>query len=195
MAIDYERLWRHVIGQCPRPFRSIHGPLHWYRVERSGVLLARITGADLDVVRLFAVFHDSRRQNEGLDPEHGRRGAELAAALRGVLYDLAEDRFQLLREACTDHTAGVRHPEPTIGTCWDSDRLDLPRVGQIPAPAFMSTEMGRHMAEMVRPSTAAVLASRSRYPAAVTKLYRYVAGFGSRRTAAPGSPRVTGGQR
>ena len=29
--------------------------------------------------------------------------------------------------------------DPTIGTCWDADRLHLPRVSIEPNPAFFST--------------------------------------------------------
>jgi len=32
--------------------------------------------AIVKVVRLFAVFHDSRREDDSLDYEHGRRGAK-----------------------------------------------------------------------------------------------------------------------
>ena len=38
--------------------------------------------ADEEVVRLFAVFHDSCRENEHRDPQHGPRGARLAIDFR-----------------------------------------------------------------------------------------------------------------
>ena len=44
------------------PKNSVHGPRHWRRVERNGLLLATRSGANIAVVRLFALFHDSRRQ-------------------------------------------------------------------------------------------------------------------------------------
>jgi len=37
-----------------------------------------VPSADPDVVFCFALFHDSMRFNEFDDPEHGRRGGELA---------------------------------------------------------------------------------------------------------------------
>ena len=37
---------------------DIHGIEHWHQVEYNGMLLAKKTGADFDVVRLFAIFHD-----------------------------------------------------------------------------------------------------------------------------------------
>jgi len=147
MNLDFDALWSRVTAQFHAPMYSVHGPDHWRRVERNGLLPATRTGADQDVVRLFALFHDSRRQNEGHDPAHGARGAEFAAQLRGIAYPLSDDRFELLRYACHWHTDGEHHDDPTIATCWDADRLDLGRVGIIPDPEYMSTEFGKEIAE------------------------------------------------
>jgi uncharacterized protein len=117
---------------------SAHGPTHWRRVETIGMKLARETGADEMVVRLFAWFHDSRRENESLDHDHGRRGADLAASLRGKLFELDNKRFETLLFACRLHTGGMSG-DATIGTCWDADRLDLYRVGLIPDRKYLNT--------------------------------------------------------
>ena len=101
--------------------------------------LAKATGANVEVIQLFAVFHDSRRINEGVDTDHGRRGAELAAEMRGDLFDLADDEFALLRFACAHHTDGLVDADITIQTCWDADRLDLGRVGTMPEPKKLCT--------------------------------------------------------
>ncbi len=145
--IDYENLWRMVI-EAPnhRDQYSVHGPDHWRRVERNGCVLAFKTGANFNVVRLFALFHDSRRENDGWDPEHGKRGAEFAASFRGSAFTLSDEEFNLLHYACVWHTDSHSHEDPTIGTCWDADRLDLGRVGMIPDPAFMSTAFGAEIA-------------------------------------------------
>ena len=138
-------LWKLVISQCHAPAYSVHGPDHWRRVERNGLLLATHTGAETTVVHLFALFHDSRRGNDDWDEGHGARGAEFAATLRGHAFDLDDARFALLHYACVWHTDGEHHEDPTIATCWD-DRLDLNRVSVIPDPAFMSTDFGREIA-------------------------------------------------
>ena len=44
------------------------------------------------------------------------------------------------------HTHGQLIDEPTIGTCWDADRLDLGRVGTEPEARYMSTDFGREIA-------------------------------------------------
>lgn len=145
--IDFEELFQTVI-KAPnhRDRYSVHGPDHWRRVERNGCILASRTGANVVVVRLFALFHDSRRENESWDPDHGKRGAEYAASLRGSEFQLSDQEFDLLHYACVWHTDGHQHDDPTIGTCWDADRLDLGRVGMIPDPTYMSTEFGAEIA-------------------------------------------------
>ncbi len=105
-----------------------HGVGHWARVLENGLRLAEATGANVEVVQLFAIFHDARRVNEGVDDGHGERGADLAAELRQLLY-----------EACAAHTDGLTEADVTIQVCWDSDRLDLGRVGIIPAPMKLCT--------------------------------------------------------
>ncbi|MBB5033033.1 HD domain-containing protein [Prosthecobacter vanneervenii] len=90
-SIDFRRLWL-AVTQAPhhRDPYSAHGPDHWRRVERNGCILAARTGAKVHVVRLFALFHDSRRENEGWDPGHGERGADFADTFRGHLFDLSD---------------------------------------------------------------------------------------------------------
>jgi uncharacterized protein len=146
MDETYQALWDRVVREFP-PYRStLHGPPHWRRVERNGLVLASRTGANVAVVRLFALFHDSRRENDGWDPRHGARGAEHARELRGIAYDLPDEQFELLHYACVWHTEGTAHENVTIATCWDADRLDLGRVGVIPDPNRMCTQFGREIA-------------------------------------------------
>jgi uncharacterized protein len=52
----------------------------------------------------------------------------------GLLFDLPDHEFRLLDRACVGHTHKRTHPNVTIQTCWDADRLDLGRVGITPHP-------------------------------------------------------------
>ncbi|QQG64640.1 HD domain-containing protein [Desulfobulbus oligotrophicus] len=124
-------------------WNGIHGVSHWARVYENGLHLAESTGANKQVVRLFAVFHDSRRFSEGQDLEHGPRGAQLAKLYRGKYYQLPDDEFDLLFTACSLHTQAKTHVDSTVQTCFDGDRLDLARVGKIPDPRFLCTEAAR----------------------------------------------------
>ena len=148
-TVDFEALWECVTKQYHGSvIYSVHGPSHWRRVEQNGLLLASRTGADPIVVRLFALFHDSCRMNDGTDDGHGARGAAYAAQLRNSIYHLDDSSFALLEEACTWHTERDFSNQPTIGTCWDADRLDLGRVGIIPDSNFMSTAFGKEIARV-----------------------------------------------
>jgi hypothetical protein len=100
-------------------------------------------GADPTLVFLFALFHDSMRLNDNYDPLHGPRGAALARELRGEAFDLEDAEMGLLAFACEEHTKGGVDPDPTVGVCWDADRLNLWRVGIRPNPRFLSTEAAR----------------------------------------------------
>lgn len=144
---DFDKLIQTVSAQFALSAGPSHGPDHWKRVEQNGLWLSTQTGADVFVVRLFAWFHDSRRENDYTDPDHGARGAAYAAAERGVLFDLEDEAYDKLIHACIWHTDGPSSDDLTIGTCWDADRLDLGRVGIIPSAAFMSTAFGREVAE------------------------------------------------
>jgi uncharacterized protein len=132
-----------VLADYSLPWDGEHGIAHWARVVENGLRLAEETGALIEVVQLFAVLHDCRRLSEGGDPEHGRRAAELARSLRGEVFDLPDRQFRILHRACAGHTHERTHPDLTIQTCWDADRLDLGRVGMTPDPYFLNTDAAK----------------------------------------------------
>jgi uncharacterized protein len=128
---------------------SIHGPSHWQRVDVFGLNIAKASGADLTVVRLFALLHDSCRQDDGADLEHGPRAVEMLDRIVPTVFAIDPGRFDVLKEAIRLHTTGQTTNEPTIGTCWDADRLDIGRVGMTPSAEYMSTAAGKDMAASV----------------------------------------------
>jgi uncharacterized protein len=138
-----QELIRSILGRYTLPLEGVHGVPHWARVLENGRRLLRLTGANSDVVELFAVFHDSQRINEGIDDGHGLRGAELAGELCGVEYELTDGDFDLLIQACNLHTEGYVDGDITLQTCWDADRLDLERVGITPRSEKLCTDGAR----------------------------------------------------
>jgi uncharacterized protein len=62
------------------------------------------------------------------------------------LKDVSNEEIELLQEACRLHTTKHKTGNPTIDACFDSDRLDLWRVGIIPDPARLATEKGKEIA-------------------------------------------------
>ena len=119
----------------------IHGERHWRTVGANGLWLAeRTKGADAHVVLLFALLHDTMRENDMYDPGHGPRAAVFAEELHAeALLATREEQLALLVEACRLHADGLTADDPTVGACWDADRLDLPRCGIQPDARLLST--------------------------------------------------------
>lgn len=141
--MDTDAIIEAVLEEYQLPWFGLHGLSHWGRVLENGLRLAESTGANTGVVILFAFFHDARRLNEGFDPGHGLRGAELAESLRGELFELDDLEFRLLWDACVRHTDGLTRAHVTVQTCWDADRLDLGRAGTMPVPGRLCTELAK----------------------------------------------------
>lgn len=127
---------------------ELHGITHWKQVEHNGLLLATETGADTMVVRLFSLFHDSKRESDAPDETHGARGAEFAkSCFEERRIDISQEQFDKLYHACKFHTTESRSGDPTIDTCYDADRLDLGRVGTKLNPSKMATAFGARIAQ------------------------------------------------
>lgn len=132
-----------VVKQFRLGERSCHFADHWDRVALYGAFLGARSGGDLEVIACFALLHDSQRFAEGHDPEHGPRAALYASEVCGFL---KPEQLRKLMLACRDHDRGRTHSDPTVGACWDADRLDLDRVGVSCDPNFMSTVEGKRLA-------------------------------------------------
>jgi uncharacterized protein len=143
-SIITPELRKKVIDSFPMNPRSIHGPAHWDRVLENARRISEETGADDRVIELFALFHDSMRRNNIIDPGHGKRGAEHARKLREEgWFELDDQAFDLLHDACVRHTDGKTEGDPTVITCWDADRLDLFRCSIKPEPSRLCTETAK----------------------------------------------------
>jgi uncharacterized protein len=149
---------------------GIHGQRHWARVLSNSckLLYEMMQRGDLEEVTevmaysvvMFSLFHDSKRETNGVCMRHGDDGASFYKECIGDMIVrhpetyTQEDHESLLR-AMRDHCR-VEFPEeykqagerPTVlmKICFDSDRLDLPRVGIIPDPDRMFTEVGKVLA-------------------------------------------------
>lgn len=143
---------REVLGLVECGFRldlnGVHGRPHWRRVAINGARLARVTpDADPEVVRMFALLHDAERLDEFEDKWHGPRARRLVLRLHAEgLIPLNPGQLSLLGWAISEHSLGFATYHPTVGCCWDADRLDLTRFGIIPRPSLMSTRHGRKLA-------------------------------------------------
>ena len=124
---------------------SLHGPLHWESVLRNGLLIAsKNNNIDKEVITLFSYIHDFKRIDEYIDIDHGKRAANSLENLEKLgLLNLRKNQKELLYLAIKDHNKGKISTDLTIGACWDSDRLELDRVGILPNIDFFSTSEGK----------------------------------------------------
>lgn len=130
---------------------SIHSLEHWKRVEKYGLMMAEINGADKEVVSLFACLHDARRESDDHDPEHGERAAILLLELiKARVLALSNKQYDQLKLALRLHPiTEAKSEDITVRTCWDADRLDLWRSGIKPNPQYMFTKEGKS-SEMIK---------------------------------------------
>lgn len=124
------------------PNESIHGLHHWLRVLANGFEISKHNGANKKIITCFAFFHDIKRERENKDPEHGPRGSIAFLSLKYKV-NLTRDEIYKVVEACHGHTNELYHDDVDISTCWDSDRLDLYRVGIIPDSQYLNQEISK----------------------------------------------------
>ncbi len=129
----------HLAGQFQLDFQGVHGIAHWLRVLINGRIIAKHLDVNLKVIELFALIHDSRRWNNLRDTNHGLRAADFCNSLNGIWFEADEIEMRLLRIACRYHSDGKLHPNLTVQTCWDADRLDLGRVDIEPDRRYLGS--------------------------------------------------------
>jgi uncharacterized protein len=138
-----QNFYDHIVSNSRLCHSATYGKEHWLRVLQNGRELAAITGANIRVVEVFALLHDSKRENELEDPGHGRRAAEYARSLQGTWLSLSESELDLLCDACAYHSDGLIEADLTIQACWDADRLDIGRFGIRPDPQLLCTAFAK----------------------------------------------------
>jgi uncharacterized protein len=143
MLLPTQELLEVIRQEFVLPLDGVHGEAHWARVRDNGLRMAEQTGADPEIVELFAYLHDVKRENDGWDLDHGRRSAEFVKALQRSLLALSEEKLQLLAYACAHHSDGLTEGDVTVQTCWDADRLDLGRIGIEPDPQHLCTDAAK----------------------------------------------------
>ena len=142
MGAEYDRtgLIALIKSEFKIDWHGIHGANHWARVLHHGKNIGSLRKADLMVVELFGFLHDSCRLDDGRDPKHGERAAEFAHGIHGDYFQLEARQLDKLCYAMHNHSGGLMSDDATIQTCWDSDRLDLGRVGIMPSTKYLSDQ-------------------------------------------------------
>jgi hypothetical protein len=96
-----------------------------------------------NIIEYFSILHDSKRQNEAKDINHGKRSAEFINSIREKYINLSDEDYSILIEACIYHNTTKFHSDSIIQICWDADRLDILRAGIYPSPSFMNTKTAK----------------------------------------------------
>lgn len=133
-------------------FPKGHDSTHFTRVSIFGFVLCRYNEAkgitvDKQVVIWFAYLHDICRRIYGYkDEEHGERAAQYVKMIRNTwLRELSDYQIYLLSEAVKWHNKITRYNEITIDTCFDADRLDLPRFEITVNPSLLATNEAKRL--------------------------------------------------
>ncbi len=145
----YDKMWELAKFQFVLDYDSIHGFDYWESVYDYGTLLGEFCGADLDVIKHFAIFHDCQRLDDNRDPNHGKRACQYILSIRNQI-NLNEEQFQELYQAILYHSDGLVIQNKTIGCCWDADRLELTRCKIIPSQELMSTPLGKDISVFIQ---------------------------------------------
>jgi len=145
--------YSHVIDEVVKQYDErmgqdiVHGTRHWTNVftnayhiienspEVHNQLEEYLLGAFL-----FALFHDSKRKDEGLDLLHGYKGG--AYFLEMVIkhnIEISPTIQTKIYRAITNHSTEIKSGISIISVCYDADRFDLFRVGKIPKIQYFST--------------------------------------------------------
>lgn len=137
---DFAALVRAVVRASTSKGSTVHGVRHWKQTMWASCrLLAEEPRADPAVALVFGLVHDCLRVLEAADPEHGLRAARLVIELvREHLLDLSDDQLEMVKAACEHHSESLWTSNPTVGICWDADRVGLWRLGLRPEPTGMS---------------------------------------------------------
>ncbi len=132
MTIErWSKLISEVHSGAPLLNSPFHGERHWIRVAVAGMAICSIVSeADPLVVALFALMHDCRRLDEGFDPDHGPRAADLVCHLFELsVLPISPVQAQLLQQASAGHSwarySDVTGAKPRAGSTQDSHLVEF----------------------------------------------------------------------
>lgn len=144
---EFLRFAKYSIENYKLSSSGAHSLHHWLRVAENAFIVANsngVQGVDRKVILYFAFSHDMMRETENHCEVHGSNAAKRLRELREeYLTELNDEQFKLVLRACAGHTVGLHDSNPTIGVCWDADRLDLFRVGIYPDAKYLNHEASK----------------------------------------------------
>jgi uncharacterized protein len=147
-AFKYLDLINKIKEEFKIDFYGDHGIEHWKRVYENTQRLSNYYKIESEVFELFALLHDSKRHDEYEDQYHGIRAAGYAQKLlRNNVIELDDKDKERLVFACANHTKSDKEDplfnDLIVQICFDSDRLDIDRVGYEVDPRYLATEYAK----------------------------------------------------
>ncbi len=146
----YQTLIEEIKKEFKIDYYGDHGISHWRRVYENAQRLAEYYSIESEVFELFALLYDSKRHDEFQDKHHGKRAAEFTQILLDEsMIELAEEDTHRLLYACANHThSDKKHPlfnDLVAQICFDSDRLDIGRVGYSVDISYLATDYAKSL--------------------------------------------------
>lgn len=105
---------------------GIHGKRHARNVCILAARIAERCGGDQEVIQWAALLHDIGRENDGNDPGHGRRGAEIAEQI--IRAEKLKPNIEMVRQCIIQHCESRTLHEAKVVS--DADKLDRFRLGE-----------------------------------------------------------------
>jgi len=144
----YEKLFQLICDNYALNLKGIHGIKHWVQVYKNTQFLANAYAIRSDVFMLFALLHDSKREDEYEDRDHGIRAAgSIKDYIQDGVVDLSEEDEARLFYACSNHTHADKnntlYHDLVVQICLDADKLDIGRVGVIPDESHFLTDVAK----------------------------------------------------
>lgn len=129
-------------------YSEIHGREHYANVMASGIELAEFYNINMNILKYFAYLHDSCRENEDRDPDHGLRAAKYIDKVAHLIHLDSSDLWTL-KLACANHTSAKPWDGKSYGLiqeiCFDADRSDIGRVCYAVDPAYLFTSRAKEL--------------------------------------------------
>jgi len=138
-----------VIKQFKLDIDGEHGINHWLKVYQNCLMLAEHYEVSSEVFELFSLLHDSKREDEYTDINHGKRAAlfvnDLIKEEKIIISKLDKKRLIF---ACSNHTKINKnakiYQDIIVQICIDADRLDIGRVGIEPDKKYFQTQFAKN---------------------------------------------------
>ncbi len=127
---------------------GLHGISHEARVLVFAELLGRLGNLDMEVLRWAAAIHDTQRQGDSIDPDHGARASRtIARYVTDTRVDKNTLAYVIRWHSPEDHEAPEMTPE--LAAFKDAGTLDRHRLNEF-IPEYLRTDQSRLLIRISR---------------------------------------------